>query len=435
MSNNSAEENAGEEIVFRGPLTDYWSYSQARDYILVHPGLGHSMLRLYMLLRSMINESKKHLPGAGLRRMSIDQLCWLLPGPNDKPTSVSTMYQLLAGLEELDLVVPDGEYLEAPFPLKPGEKKPTSKEKAARGILRGYIVQDLPPAAYTGWRNVWDKLDAYTPDWRENPPQPPTHITEFGEPDARGRRIDCVRRITAIVSAPAPEESPAEPFQKTGTPSEEAPATPEFQKTGTVGQKTGTLGQKTGPDLPPTSENALPKEAPQTSSSLSSDTSVTQAPAQGAEERAEREIEAASTTAVAIDLPVQREAEEQQASEAQQVLAAYEEALGGPALPSVRAKVLDQATELLAVRPLWWLIDRARELPQWGKDLEKHCANSRVPFIQVSSAGQPDPGKCPVHPVLPLDCPSCRREQIQAREDAGSRLDIAGVLAELGVRI
>ncbi|MFE2727082.1 hypothetical protein [Kitasatospora sp. NPDC059327] len=311
MSSSFAAEKleGSQEVMFRGPLSDYWSYSQVRDYVLVYPGLGHSMLRLYLLLRAMIHESKKNLPGSGLRRMSIDQLCWLMPGPNDKPISISTMYQLLAGLEELELVIPDGENLETRVELKPGEKKLSSKEKAARGLLRGYVVQDLPPTSYTGWRNVWDKLDAYQPDWRENPPLPPTHVTEFGEPDARGRRVDCVRQTSAAAAGGAPEAD-REVFQKTGTAAEGLSAAPQFQKTGPEFQKTGPLGQKTGSDLSLTSENAPPKEAPLRSSSLSSGASVPSAPPAGSETGAEREKSAAPKDTQAAAPPAASDARE-----------------------------------------------------------------------------------------------------------------------------
>ncbi|SEE48496.1 hypothetical protein [Streptomyces sp. 2133.1] len=252
-SESGRTEDCEEYLAFSGDITDYWSYTQIRDYLLVMHGLPHTALRLYELLRSMIAEAKKHRPGAGLRRMSIDQLCWLLPGVKDKPVSVSTMYELLAILERLGLVVPNGEIREVE-----GASRLKGKEKAAKGILRGFTVKDLPPAAYTGWRNAWDKLDAYRPDWRENPPQPPTHLTTFGLASSDGRRVDQVHLSAAFQGR----------FQKTGTPStgDDRKDDP-FQKTGTPFQETGTAGQKTGTDRALTSQNGAPKEASRRSSS------------------------------------------------------------------------------------------------------------------------------------------------------------------------
>lgn len=88
--------------------------------------------------------------------------------------------------------------------------------------------------------------------------------------------------------------------------------------------------------------------------------------------------------------------------EAAQVLAAYEEALGGPAVNGTRAQLLKDAAELLAVRPLWWVIDRAREMPHKGwTDLAKHAAKSPVPFARQAPARpaglpQEDPDYKPV---------------------------------------
>ncbi|MGW2544114.1 hypothetical protein ACWC5I_25370, partial [Kitasatospora sp. NPDC001574] len=83
-------------------------------------------------------------------------------------------------------------------------------------------------------------------------------------------------------------------------------------------------------------------------------------------------------------------------SPADQVLAAYEEALGGPALN--RARLLASAEELLAARPLWWVLDRARELPAWGSDLKLHADKSKVPFTRPKPAARPQ-GVPPADPT------------------------------------
>jgi hypothetical protein len=237
----AAAQDAGEVFEFSGTITDYWSYTQVRDYVMLMPGMTHTAYRLYNMLRSMIAEANRQRWN-GMRRMTIDQLCWLLPGPNDKPMSISAMYDVLKTLEKLNLVVPkDALELEGITQLK-------GKERAAKGISRGFTVNDLPPdAVHTGWRNAWDKLDAYRPDWRENPPQPPTHITE-NETAPNGRVTTRVRLVDAH----------GRPFQKTGTPQVTAPEDPLFQKTGMPDQKTGMPDQKTGTDLPLTSGNEGP---------------------------------------------------------------------------------------------------------------------------------------------------------------------------------
>ncbi|MFE2684538.1 hypothetical protein [Streptomyces mirabilis] len=238
---------------FSGTITDYWSYTQIRDYVMLMPGMTHTAFRLYCLLRSMMVEASRRPRRSGMRRMTLDQLCWLLPGPKDKPLSVNAMREVLKTLESLDLVVPKDSVELA------GITKFKGAARSAQGISRGFTVNDLPPdAEHFGWRNAWDKLDAYTPDWRNNPPQPPTHLTEV-ETAANGQSLARVRLV----------DTKGKPFQKTGTPQVEDDAAPSFQKTGTPDQKTGTPDQISGTDLPLTSENDHPLRSSLKEASLS----------------------------------------------------------------------------------------------------------------------------------------------------------------------
>ncbi|MEV7535418.1 hypothetical protein [Streptomyces hydrogenans] len=181
---------------FVGDITDYWSYTQVRDWVLLMPGITRTALHLYLLLRSMVSEAARRA-GGGLRRMSYDQLCYLLPGTSeDKPASVTMVKDALKVLDGLGLVSnPDG-----------GRLVTSMGKGSIQNSFRKYQVHDLPPDAYTGWRNVWDKLDAYVVDWRENPPTPPTHVrTEEG-----------VRRIPA--GRPYPDPAPAAKDQPKAKP-------------------------------------------------------------------------------------------------------------------------------------------------------------------------------------------------------------------------
>ncbi|MFF3547078.1 hypothetical protein ACFYXD_35235 [Streptomyces platensis] len=138
-----------------------------------------------------------------------------------------------------------------------------------------------------------------------------------------------------------------------------------------------------------------------TSSSLSDDVesgSTEPAATAGSETGEEREEPAAKDN----DAPEQTEA----GDDAVQVLAAYEEARGAKAVNGTRQSILAAAEELLAGgRPLSWLIDRARELPQYGTDLIKHAEMSKVPFTVKATRKAPtarealgldDPGYVPV---------------------------------------
>lgn len=342
-------------VAIEGDITDYWSYTLTRDYLKLMPGLSDAGLRLYDILRSMVSQASRNRPGAGLRRMTIDQLCYLMPGSNgkaEKPVSISAMYELLSMLERLDLVVPK-DMKEAA-----GASQYKGKEKAAKAILRGYVVKDLPPAMYTGWRNSWDKLDAYRPDWRTNPVEPPTHLTEYVTDDA-GRQVPryWVGPLTAV-----------EAFQNSGTDTPAGPRNHDpFQDSGTAFQDSGTAVQDSGTDLAPTCGNVGPQRSlSKKSFSLSGDASVRDVQEATAPEAGERE-----------------KAAPEEHPDAHLVLAAFLDA-GGIAVKETRAKFLQDASTLLASRPLDWLIARAKEMPGkgWG-DLIRHA--EKVPYTRPAS--------------------------------------------------
>ncbi|MFI9724615.1 hypothetical protein ACIHFE_34175 [Streptomyces sp. NPDC052396] len=238
MSQSPGGSNEPEELIeFTGDITDYWSYTQVRDWILLHAELSRTALHLYLLLRSMVSETARRM-GGGLRRMSLDQLCWLLPGINGKPASPTMIKDALRVLAQWNLVTnPDG-----------GRLVTSAGKGAIQNTYRRYQVNDLPPDAYTGWRNVWDKLDAYTPDWRENPPQPPTHT----------RTPNGVTRVDSRKSAHRNDQDT----------SHEAPGHLDGRISDQPERKSVRPSRKKVAAKPLTSENAAPKEAPQRSSSL-----------------------------------------------------------------------------------------------------------------------------------------------------------------------
>jgi hypothetical protein len=261
-----SDESPTEEFAFVGDITDYWTYTQVRDRLLFMR-ITDPARHMYQIARSMIVEPKKNMPGQGLRRMTIDQMCFLLTRDSGKPVSHSLMYQILSELKDLDLMVP----LDTKQGL--GSSQMKGKEKAARGILRGYLVRDLPPVPYTGWRNAWDKLNHYRPDWRENPPLPPVHevITVV---DDNGRSL-----------AQVTQRSQDAVFQDSGTepeaPDQDAPVQDPFQDSGTDFQDSGTAVQDSGTDSPSTSEDAPAKQGPPTTLSKKGEASSTRSVVDG----------------------------------------------------------------------------------------------------------------------------------------------------------
>jgi len=151
-----------EELSFEGAnLSPTWSYTKVRDWILFHTSLSRTALHLYLILRSLILENDKR-GGGGLRALTYDELCWLLPGVNGKPTSLTAVKDALRALDVEGLVT------------NPDDRRTvTSTGRGKIQVQRRYQVHDFPRDDYEGWRNGWDKLDAYRADWRENTPEPP----------------------------------------------------------------------------------------------------------------------------------------------------------------------------------------------------------------------------------------------------------------------
>ncbi|MCU7827400.1 hypothetical protein, partial [Kitasatospora sp. DSM 101779] len=72
-------------------------------------------------------------------------------------------------------------------------------------------------------------------------------------------------------------------------------------------------------------------------------------------------------------------------------------------------------------KPSWWRLGEAI-----------HAQYAGAP-ARPAAPRRPDPSKCPRHPVLPLDCPTCVREEQQRRGGKPEGLSLAEILAAEGV--
>lgn len=142
-----------------------WSHTPVRDWIMVVPELRGTPFHLYCIMRSLLWDGKDVDPGDDRSKLlTLDQLCWLMPGPNNKPCSLSTMKVLLQTLDDEGLVVnPDGERLV------------TSTGKGKIQVSRRFQINELPELPHVGWRSPWAKLQDYREDWRTNAPKPPIY--------------------------------------------------------------------------------------------------------------------------------------------------------------------------------------------------------------------------------------------------------------------
>lgn len=219
-----------------GPTNEGWYRTQIPDWIALHPDLKDGAFRLYVILRSLILEKQK----TKIRVLSYDQLAFLMVGKNGKPVSESTIKSLLRNLHDLGLVDnPDGARLV------------TSTGHGGISSRRRYRLNDWPKDrnAYTGWRNTFDKLAAFTEDWR-------TSRTDVCPGNLEGQKVD--RRVDqGEHSVPS-------------TPTRVSPAQLVRQNSDRDGQISDHDGQISDARTPVTSENATSlKEFPKEVSSSS----------------------------------------------------------------------------------------------------------------------------------------------------------------------
>ncbi|MFF6903391.1 hypothetical protein [Streptomyces hydrogenans] len=252
------------EFIFEGDITDYWSAAVVRHWFLHLPGMKPTDFKLYILLRAMLTSSPR-----GLRRMSVDHLCFLLTEKDEKPVGDSTVRAALKRLEKANLVTnPDGERI----------VKSTGKG-GIQTVSRRYKVHDLPPDVHVGWANTWQKLDAYRADWRENPVVPPTH-TKTSDGVVRSN-LSGRTELDEQAGPEGPEDETAGRFDRSISSSAQ--------------QKSSSRAQKSSGDKPLTSGNEGGIQTP-IRSSLSPATGAPAVPGDLVEEEVEeRETPAAPT--------------------------------------------------------------------------------------------------------------------------------------------
>lgn len=347
------------EFLFEGDITDYWSPAVVRHWVLHLPGMKPTDYKLYMLLRAMLTSSPR-----GLRRMSVDELCWLLTEEGEKPVGESTVRAALKRLEKANLVTnPDGERIV------------TSTGKGGiQTISRRYKVHDLPPDEHVGWANTWQKLDAYRPDWRENPIVPPTH-TKTSEGIVRSKmsgRTD--------LGEPHPIEAPKD----------ETAGRFDRSISSSAQQKSSSRAQKSSGRKPLTSGNEGGIQAP-IRSSLSPVPGAPAAPGDSAEEAVEeREIPAAPTNTTPVPGTGVGEGTVVAAAAVAEQFAILWKAKRGtrPNRRQVNAVAVDVAEAIADDDPVEWLTE------------------SVVPFMV--GRGYLDLGRAKTHP----QCPRSRRTKV-----------------------
>jgi hypothetical protein len=118
------------------------AFTQVPDWVMLCERVNATAFRLWCILRSMQFER-----GPGIPPLTLDEICWLLPGVNGKPTSKSR------AREAMDCL------------LEEGLLKDVSAEGTAKSAPRLYLAMDAPKKAM-GWTGARRKLKWYDKLWR-----------------------------------------------------------------------------------------------------------------------------------------------------------------------------------------------------------------------------------------------------------------------------
>lgn len=137
----------------------YWG--RIRDWITVLPELDHTAFRVYCVFVELATKQSRFR-----RRLTKDAVRWLMTGVKGKPMAKTTFNDALVVLDTLGLVV-----------IKAGSGKAEQVRDANTGQFRSdesvlFQVRDMPRDldTFDGWRNVFDKLNAYPgPGWDKKP--------------------------------------------------------------------------------------------------------------------------------------------------------------------------------------------------------------------------------------------------------------------------
>lgn len=124
------------------PVETRPAFTQVPDWVMLCERVPATAFRLWCILRSMQFES-----GPGIPPLTLDQVCWLLPGVNKKPTSRTR------AREALDVL------------LEEGLLKDVSAEGLPKSAPRLYLAVDEPQRAM-GFSGARRKLKRYHRLWR-----------------------------------------------------------------------------------------------------------------------------------------------------------------------------------------------------------------------------------------------------------------------------
>ncbi|MFI9206270.1 hypothetical protein [Streptomyces sp. NPDC053048] len=350
----------GEQVVeLYGPEDGGWYETRVKDWVGLCADLRDADVRGYVVLRGLVIEKFAN----HVRKLTLNEMCELIPGPNGKTSSLTRVRDMLRALTAVGLVTtPEGEPLTT-----------SSSKKAADKPLR-IRINDAAPKGYQGWRNAEAKLQAIK--------------ATAGEADGP-RAEEPAPASAAKPSRKAAPKSGRNSDQKKG-PGRNSDQAGRDSDHGGRDSDQDSRDDLRERDLPVVSSNG---------SSLSAEAAgQTASPLPAA--RGERDQASPTTT-----VPPQSGARGLEEM-AQQVVAAYAAAAAAlklPALPGELDLVRREAGELLAAgAAVEGLAELAAELPAKGwTSLSKHARANRKRAARPTTRA---PEKTPVGSPCPKGC-------------------------------
>src|SRR5699024_9457173 len=86
------------QIQFRSPEGP-WKFAQILDWITIYPAIDHTAYRVYATFVAVTTKESRFR-----RRLTLDQMRWLVPGVNGKPMKYGAFRNALKTLDRLGLV-------------------------------------------------------------------------------------------------------------------------------------------------------------------------------------------------------------------------------------------------------------------------------------------------------------------------------------------
>lgn len=125
------------------PITGRMPFTLVPDWVMLHSPVPATAFRLWCVMRSMQFEN-----GPGIPAMTLDEVCWLLPGVGGKPTSKARAREALDCLLQQGLI------------------RDVSAKGVPKAARRLYLAFD-EPVGPVEWRNARSKLARYARLWRK----------------------------------------------------------------------------------------------------------------------------------------------------------------------------------------------------------------------------------------------------------------------------